>query len=144
MGRDLTINGTNASTYGVLFEYPSLENLLAYAASKAAITNSSRHANGISIDARNTKVDSRTLELAVSIKGSSESDFFDKHLAFETLLRAGASNTGITELGLDRFLWRLRFESCEPLTIFANTIGAKYMLTFTEPDPTNRFADEEE
>ncbi len=90
---------------------------------------------------RDTKVSSREVELTISIKGSSESDFFDKHIAFETLLRAGLGNTGIIELGLDRFLWRLRFDSCEPLTIFANNIGGKYVLTFTEPDPTNRFVD---
>ncbi len=141
MQNDLKINGVLASTYGILFEHPSLEELLSFADSKAAVTNSSRHANGIQMDARNTKVESREVQLTISISAETETDFIDKHLALETLLRTGKNNTGMTEIGLERFLWHLRFDSCEPLRIFAGNKGARYALNFTEPDPTNRFAE---
>ncbi len=139
MTSDLTINGVKASTYGVTFEHPTLENLLSYADLKTAIVNTSRHSNGSSIDARNAKVKSREVQLNFIIQGTSEEDYINKHLALEALLRSGKDSSGITELGAGVFLWRLRFENCESLRIFAGLNKGSYSVTFTEPDPTNRF-----
>ena len=140
MQSDLTINGVAASTYGVLFEHPSLEKLLSFASAKPPISNSSRHEDGIQVIEEPAKVESREVQLYIAIKGESETDFFDRMLAFEELLRNGQTGSGITHIGFERFLWRLRFDSCEALRIFAGNTGGKFTLSFIEPDPTNRFA----
>lgn len=132
----IKINGLDPATLGLTFVSGFLEQMLSFAPSKPAITNTSRHINGVEMHAKNAKVNSRTVSIPVHLKGSSEDDFLNKLEALEALLRNGKQGTGITELFYKRYTYKLRFDSCEPLRIFVNE--ARLMLTFTEPNPADR------
>lgn len=133
---EILINGVNATTLGVDFESGTLEQLDRFPTIKPIVTFSSRHIDGVQMDARNGKVEPFQHQLPIWIMGSSESDYVAKRNAFMALLINGKNNTGITELSYSGNTYRLHYESCEPLRIFGN--NARHLLTFVEPNPKNR------
>lgn len=133
----ITINGINSEVLGVTFLQGFIENLLKLPSTKEAVTNTSRNINGVQIDARNTRVEKRSVALSIRLKGSSEEDYLDKYEALQKLLIAGKDGTGIVELGYSRYIFKLRFESCDSLRNLAPNIG-NLSLSFLEPNPLDR------
>lgn len=133
----ITINGTDIETLGVTLLQGTAENLLKLPTMKEAIINSSNAINGVQIDARNSRVDKRTVVLNIRLKGADETDYFTKYEALQRLLIEGKDRTGINELGFLKYKFRLRYESCDTLRILASNLS-NLSLSFLEPDPTDR------
>lgn len=133
----ILINGTNSETYGITFLQGCAEELLNLPPMKAPVTNQSRLIDGVQMDARNAKLDTRNVTLDIRLKGTNQTDYLTKYENMLAMLRSGKNNTGITEISYLRYIFRLRFEKSETLRILADNMG-RFSLTFTEPNPANR------
>lgn len=133
----IKINGQPSEYYGVTFLQGTLEELLKLPPLKDPITNSTRKEHGVQMEARNSKLDSRKVTLNFKLYGISEEDYLDNYQALLTLFMGGKDGTGIIELSYSRFIFRLRFDSCDTLRILAPNIG-NFSASFTEPNPYNR------
>ena len=124
----ITLNGKDISTFGVTLLYGTKEELFKYPKMKAGINNTSRNINGIQADPRNRRYESRSV---------TEQDYNQKYITLLAELTAGKDNTGINELYIAPYMFRLIYEDCNTYRPYSLQ-DSEFAIDFTEPNPANR------
>lgn len=138
MKGDLIINDNDAYvSWGVSLLQGALTALMTPAPMKAFIESKTRLKHGSTVVDKTPRVDSRELNLQVSIKAKSESDYATKYAAFIGELQKGEVKlqtrwqSGVT--------YRLRYQSCSQFSGLATGRPlVKMTLKFYEPNPMDR------
>lgn len=132
------INGKNARTeWGVLTTGNTLSALLAPAALKDKVTNTSRLEHGSRIDTSNPKVAQRELNLEIQMIADTEEQFYARHESFCAELQKGAIDLYLSDR--PTVIYHLVYNSCSQYTQFRRGI-ATLSLKLTEPNPKDRTA----
>ncbi len=136
----LTINGKDAkSEWGVVTSTNTLSALLAPAPMKDNPSFVSRLENGSRIDTSDPKVAQRELTLEIQMTADSPDQFYSRHESLCEELQEGTFTLSTTDR--PDVVYHLIYTSCSAYTQFCRGI-ATLSLKCTEPDPTNRTADE--
>ena len=132
------INNKNArEEWGLLTTPNTLSALLAPAAMKDNITNTSRLEHGTRIDASNPKVAQRELNLEIQMIADTEAQFYARHESFCTELQKGAIDMYLSDR--ETVVYHFIYNSCSQYTQFRRGI-ATLSLKLTEPNPKDRTA----
>lgn len=132
------INGKNArEEWGVLTTPNTLSALLAPAAMKDNITNTSRLEHGTRIDASNPKVAQRELNIEIQMIADNEGQFYARHESLCTELQKGAIDLYMSDR--KSVVYHFIYNSCSQYTQFRRGI-ATLSLKLTEPNPKDRTA----
>ena len=132
----ITLNGKDISTFGVTLLYGTKEELFKYPKMKAGINNTSRNINGIQADPRNRRYESRSVTVKLRLKGVTEQDYNQKYITLLAELTAGKDNTGINELYIAPYMFRLIYEDCNTYRPYSLQ-DSEFAIDFTEPNPAN-------
>lgn len=137
--------------WGISFTDASLSRLVTPAPAKEAIENKSRlqHGKRVVRSPRYARKDERTVSLEMHLSAPSKAEFWRRYITFcEHCLDAGFFDikhrdfTYSSEDGEDKpFIFRMTYVSCEEFSEFVQQL-AKFTLTLSEPDPTNRYEED--
>lgn len=143
MKGELYINGWDAyNKWGAVLADTSLSALMTPAPLKSYITNECAASNGIVVanaPLAMPKVDSRTVQLTIFLYASTKDAFYANYDSFVAELQKGKVQIK-TKYQPDT-VYKLLYESCSQFSQFNGKL-AKLTLRMTEPNPTDRNADD--
>ena len=122
------------TTWKMVLQQGSFEELLKPAPQKALIENESRAIDGKQVVAYNPRMASRELTLKVSISGTSQANFLTNMKNFFEELK-GISVWKVTALNMT---FRLVYKDCQKMNYKGTDKFSSFMISFEEPYPTNR------
>lgn len=135
---EMTINGVDATIYGLVLDESALAVLMTPAGHKEDVSNDSRIEHGVRVLRKSelARQDKRNLSLKIGIVAQSTSDFYTKYEKFcNDVLATG--EVDIKTAYQPSVIYRCRYRSCETLTYYNGKVG-KFTLKLVEPDPTDR------
>ena len=135
---EITINGVNASRWGITLSSGGFSALRKPAPNKPFIESKSRLQHGKRVVRNNPRKDERSLILPINMTALSESDFITKYDLFVSeVLDTGQLNISTTSQ--PTVVYRCIYEVCQQYQEFMQGM-AKFMLLLTETNPNNRGA----
>lgn len=135
---EFTINGTQASKWGLILDEKSLSALIKPVPHKDDIENDSRLQHGVRVvkDASYVRKKKRSVTIYFSIVASSESDFWGKYKAFcDEVLSTG--NVNIETKWQSGVVYKFRYSDCDQMTYYNGRL-ANFSLSLIEPNPDDR------
>lgn len=138
MKGELIINGVDAfENWGVSMGKGFLDAIDSFVPMKGYVTNKSRLEHGERVLLGTPKVDSREVNLSVTISGLSEADYRKKRKLFEAELQKGLITIKVPALGED--VYKLIYLGKSPTynMNLARTFS-EVSLRFNEPNPMDR------
>lgn len=138
MSDGLIINGTNATTYGVMMGDGFIDTLFAPIALKPFVESKSRLQHGKRVVTENVKMDSRDFTLVFVIQGSSKSDFKSKKSTFLGLLYNGTMSLRVPSEDSSVEFHLVYLGQNAQYSHSLDGTSCKITVKFEEPNPNDR------
>lgn len=114
-------------TIGALLESPTM---------KPYTTNTSRLIDGVEIDVSNPRVEARELELHIVIRGTTQTEYINNILSFESTLKSGPLR--LVYSAIPNTVFNIVYTSPGGQFGRYGRNAGKFVYRFLEPNPANR------
>lgn len=122
------------TTWKMVLQQGSFEELLKPAPQKSLIENENRAVDGKQVSAYNPRWAAKDLTLKISISGTSQANFLANLDNFFTEIKG----ISVWKVPILNKTFRLVYKDCQKMSYKGTDKSSSFILSFEEPDPTNR------